>query len=372
MKTIRQGLYIGDITDAISCLGRSVPGDKCNPAPSAVLSLCDVSGLQLPAVQSDVSQPAHMVVPLLDDDDADLLSHLPGCLDFIRQHLQISTATAEFPAAPGAAVVVHCHAGVSRSAAVLTAYLMVTERRSFADALASLQQASEGALPNDNFCQQLLLFERMGCTLDTSFPDYKQHRLASLAKKRLQGHSGASLLASDLVPATEPASTAASTSGGGGASRAVKQGLSLCQDVSVGAASQGGGGPSDAVPLASQGDPGGAAKRDLYRCRKCRALLLTSDNVMPHPEAKGTKPGGSKPAVAAGRSAATQCTSFFIEPLQWMATTVCDGDVEGDISCPKCKGKLGGFNWSGLKCSCGAWFTPGFRISTAKVDRCPF
>eukprot|EP01048_Picozoa_sp_COSAG05_P018522 COSAG05_NODE_2724_length_2726_cov_1.567568_2_plen_80_part_00 len=30
--------------------------------------------------------------------------------------------------------------------------------------------------------------------------------------------------------------------------------------------------------------------------------------------------------------------------------------------------KLGGYNWAGMQCSCGAWITPALQIHGARVD----
>ncbi|MEE6496220.1 hypothetical protein FKM82_002262 [Ascaphus truei] len=68
-------------------------------------------------------------VHLLDESSADLLSCLPECLRFVNEAL--GTA--------GSSVLVHCHAGVSRSAAVVTAYLMHTSKLAFQDAYTKLQ-----------------------------------------------------------------------------------------------------------------------------------------------------------------------------------------------------------------------------------------
>eukprot|EP00899_Mesostigma_viride_P016049 jgi/Mesvir1/24445/Mv13631-RA.1 len=185
MRKIRKGLYIGDIQDARRCLVASVPDSAGNPVPAAVLSLSNVSGLEARSPDQGIARPAHMVVSLLDDNTADLLPHLPECLDFISRHLEADVgseretdAVALADSQPGprfGSVLVHCHAGVSRSAAVIIAYLMRAEHLRFSEALASLQQYSERAQPNDNFCRQLLLFERMGCKVDASFADYQQH-----------------------------------------------------------------------------------------------------------------------------------------------------------------------------------------------------
>ncbi len=42
---------------------------------------------------------------------------------------------------------------------------------------------------------------------------------------------------------------------------------------------------------------------------------------------------------------------------------------DGKLDCVKCGNKLGDFKFSGLKCSCGEWVAPAYKIAKIKVDR---
>ncbi|MBN3279219.1 DUS12 phosphatase, partial [Polyodon spathula] len=66
---------------------------------------------------------------VLDESSSDLLSILDDCIQFITEALATTPA----------AVLVHCHAGVSRSAAVVTAFMMKTHSLNLSDAYAKLQ-----------------------------------------------------------------------------------------------------------------------------------------------------------------------------------------------------------------------------------------
>lgn len=106
-----------------------------------------------------------MAVPLTDSEGANLLDYLQVCLDFI-DHARNS----------GGSVLVHCFAGLSRSASIMTAYLMRSERLSLQDALASLRQSKPSVCPNDGFLEQLTMFQDMGFKVDHSSPIYKRFR----------------------------------------------------------------------------------------------------------------------------------------------------------------------------------------------------
>ena len=42
------------------------------------------------------------------------------------------------------------------------------------------------------------------------------------------------------------------------------------------------------------------------------------------------------------------CSSVFTEPIQWMNEIV-DGNRKGSLLCPKCRAKVGHFDWAGIQ-----------------------
>eukprot|EP00727_Mastigamoeba_balamuthi_P007476 m51a1_g3349 putative leucine rich repeat protein (564) ;mRNA; f:409686-411648 len=91
----------------------------------------------------------YMVVDIDDTDESDLLSQLPRCIQFISEAL-----------AKNGAILIHCHAGVSRSATVTIAYVMNTLRLTAAKAIEYVQQRRPRICPKKGFLQQLQLWER--------------------------------------------------------------------------------------------------------------------------------------------------------------------------------------------------------------------
>ncbi|RWW67872.1 hypothetical protein BHE74_00024665 [Ensete ventricosum] len=82
-----------------------------------------------------------------------------------------------------------------------------------------------------------------------------------------------------------------------------------------------------------------------YRCKKCRRIVASQENVVSH------VPGENE-------------TCFDWQKRK----SVEDGALEGKLLCIKCDARLGYFNWSGIQCSCGSWITPAFQIHKSKVD----
>jgi protein-tyrosine phosphatase len=80
---------------------------------------------------------------------ADLAAHFEKCLQFIRGAVR-----------SGGSVLVHCAMGVSRSATIVTAFVMWWLRLPFEPALKFVQKCRPFACPNDGFRRQLQEFQK--------------------------------------------------------------------------------------------------------------------------------------------------------------------------------------------------------------------
>lgn len=275
------------------------------------------------------SKVKHHQVFLEDEPTANLLKVLPECIDFIDECIT-----------SGGKVLVHCQAGVSRSASVAVAYYMMLCGLSLEVALQDLADRCPRCAPNPGFIEQLKLFKAMGCKLDESNPAYKRFCLEQLGQQwEEEGTVDESQMAE--LPTT-----------------------------------------SSIVDL--QGP--------LYRCRKCRKLLATSSNTVPVEATAGHKlfafrrrgPGGSgdpegdEAAHAekgeeggsggdGGGGGDGSGTSLFVQPMRWMSGAVI-GSVSGKLYCPSCNARLGSFSWAGLPSSCGIWVTPAFQLHLSRLD----
>ncbi|CAL5420603.1 unnamed protein product [Camellia sinensis] len=289
-----------------------VSGDssKSSLSPEKLLYSLEYAGNDLKLVR--------MAVPLRDTENENLLDYLDVCLDFIDKNRKEGF------------VLVHCFAGVSRSAAIITAYLTRTEQLSQEDALESLQKSCEFVCPNDGFLEQLKMFEEMGFKVDHTSPIYKRFCLKVLGNSYNCGERiDTSKFGADPGLPTEEASSDVGTSGNSGR-------------VSTAA----------------------------YRCKKCRRVVALQENIVDHVLGEGETSFGwhkRKGGNPFNKCDEIECSSIFVEPLRWM-TTVKEGALEGKLLCVHCEARLGYFNWSGIQCSCGNWITPAFQLHKSRVD----
>ncbi|XP_061549576.1 dual specificity protein phosphatase 12 isoform X2 [Phycodurus eques] len=271
-------------------------------------------------------------INVLDEVTADLLSYLDDCYRFIQEAVD-----------GGGAALVHCPgwshpqtsggidssssmnlkrtigmdgfhtnymAGRSRSATIVTAFLMKRYKLGFAEAYHRLKSVKQDVQVNSGFEEQLCLYEALQCEVDTSSPLYKQYRLTKITEKYPELQQ-----VPREVFAADPAQSKSSEAS--------------------------------------------------YRCRKCRRTLFRSSSLLSHPVGEGATAFGHKKST--NLTEGVQCTSYFIEPVQWMEQALL-GVMDGQLLCPKCQSKLGSFSWCGDQCSCGRWITPSFQLHRNRVD----
>ncbi|GMY19419.1 dual specificity protein phosphatase 12-like [Fagus crenata] len=279
--------------DGDGCSGSDGGGSKSALSSEKVLYSLEYAGKDLKLVR--------MAVPLRDMESEDLLDYLDVCFDFIDRSRKEGS------------VLVHCFAGVSRSAAIITAYLMRTEHLSQEDALASLKQSCEFVCPNDGFLEQLKMFEEMDFKVDHASPIYKRFRLHVLGESY---HRNEKIESSKF--GADP-------------------GLPIEVSSEVEAASN----------LGNNHTPA-------YRCKKCRRVVALQEHVIDHIPGEGE-------------------TSFEWRKEKWQPLFISchpveEGAMEGKLTCAHCEARLGNFNWSGIQCSCGSWITPAFQLHKSRVD----
>ena len=90
----------------------------------------------------------YLHVEIDDNDNAKIAKYFEDCSEFIASGLDA-----------GESVLVHCQAGISRSATLVIAYLIDRRGRTLADALVQVSSARSVCKPNKGFIEQLETFE---------------------------------------------------------------------------------------------------------------------------------------------------------------------------------------------------------------------
>ena len=109
-----------------------------------------------------------------------------------------------------------------------------------------------------------------------------------------------------------------------------------------------------------------------YKCKKCRHTLFYSCHI----EHNFSKSSSSSRRCS---SIFLKETPFFDSPIlefdneiQWLHNTFQNlsnnNEICGKIFCPFCSSKIGSWNLSGDKCSCGDWIAPSIQFSGSKID----
>ncbi|KAG8747475.1 hypothetical protein FRC11_012317, partial [Ceratobasidium sp. 423] len=93
---------------------------------------------------------SRLVINLADDPNADLLSHLDECVQFVQSARQ-----------EGGMVVVHCLMGLSRSVCVVVACVMVDMRIGVQSAIGIVRSKRGTIRPNAGFVKQLETWSRL-------------------------------------------------------------------------------------------------------------------------------------------------------------------------------------------------------------------
>lgn len=111
----------------------------------------------IPNQFQDLEGFVYKQIAVEDKLDVDMMQHLSGAFQFIEEAREC-----------GHRVLVHCHAGMSRSVTIILAYLMKYYSHTLESALEYVKQRKPDVSPNFSFMGQLLKFE---CSLRPSPAD---------------------------------------------------------------------------------------------------------------------------------------------------------------------------------------------------------
>lgn len=99
---------------------------------------------------------------LEDDEDQELLPHLDAAFEFINRAAKesLTSSASKKDKDNKATVLVYSYFGMSRSVAIVIAYLMKEKGMSLKDAYQHLKKQHSSVNPNDNFAVQLIRYEQ--------------------------------------------------------------------------------------------------------------------------------------------------------------------------------------------------------------------
>lgn len=169
LQEVVEGLWIGDLVGAMDTDGLEERG------------ISNILSLLRPSLTYD-PEFAHFAVEIDDSPETDILTHLPACVAWIHEALTRRTASKDSAIGsqsrpqlnrtvsarrvippnvaetkPGS-VLVHCQAGVSRSATVVAAYLMRAMDVDPVEAVEIIRRVRPQVDPSEAFWHQLGLF----------------------------------------------------------------------------------------------------------------------------------------------------------------------------------------------------------------------
>nr|XP_045597645.1 dual specificity protein phosphatase MPK-4-like isoform X2 [Procambarus clarkii] len=250
---------------------------------------------------------ATTLLKINDMANEDLLSHFEEAVKFIREGQEKGN------------VLVHCFFGVSRSATLVTCFLMKKYKISVDEALQRIKSRRRCVGPNSGFLAQLLLYQIMGTSLVENNLQYRLYRLQHASTSMVKG--GKKHLDEKYQNLVLP-------------------------------------------------DPRFSPNSDLvaYKCRICRSPLISQDSVLPH--CQGETPSWNDSKWSAKADKLPICNKgIFTFPISWMKDA--SSTLQGKLTCPKCQAKVGTYNWcGGCRCPCEAKIIPAFYFIPSKLDKC--
>ena len=148
MSSYQKDPQINAITDSIYLGNYDFSGDKEKPQAMGITSIL-VCGSSLKQHLPDDFN--YHQLPIEDKTEQDISKYFSEAWDFIEAELSKSTDSKVF---------VHCHAGVSRSSAIVISYLMRKHKMGYGQAFDFVKERRPCIYPNEAFVLQLKRYEQ--------------------------------------------------------------------------------------------------------------------------------------------------------------------------------------------------------------------
>jgi dual specificity phosphatase 12 len=112
-------------------------------------------------------------IHVYDTDEQNMIQYFDETNEFIQEAYKAKGK-----------VLIHCQAGVSRSATVLTACIMKSKNINRDDALAIVKRKRPSVVPNDGFMEQLTLYYDLKFDVDVKYAEYRRFLVAVMAEEQ--------------------------------------------------------------------------------------------------------------------------------------------------------------------------------------------
>ncbi|KAJ7269685.1 hypothetical protein C8J57DRAFT_318735 [Mycena rebaudengoi] len=230
MDEIIPGLWVGDLPSA-----KDTPNLKAN-------NIFSILSAMRGRVTINETFIRHQI--LLDDtEDADVLIHFIPAITFIQAELD-----------KGRGVLVHCQAGMSRSATIVAAYLMYTQNIGTQAALEIIRKARPQIEPNPGFMVQLEIFHQAAFKISRRDKTTRMFYMERAVGEVMNGDGS--------LPETDMFAKFPGT-------------------------------PTDSAPAT----PGGGPRRRI-RCKMCRQELATREHMLDHGQLGAPTPAANSPVIS--------------------------------------------------------------------------
>jgi len=202
-------------------------------------------------------------------------------------------------------VLVHCQAGVSRSASIVISYIMKRNKISFEEARNIVRQARPLIRPNFMFTEQLIAYEKMNFSVDSDH--YLYYQMKAKMNTLVQAEKWDIAILSNKAMTNEE----------------------ITKQLSDGIFQK---------------------TIQTYHCKKCSKILFSEQNVI-----------GRYTTLEREREGEPDSHElyFYIEPMNWMNDLTKTSDI---LKC-SCDEIIGDWQWKRER-----YFNPRFRVAIDKVD----
>lgn len=299
----------------------------------------------------------HLYLEIQDVEEEDIMQFFQQTNEFIDDAVS-----------KGGSVLVHCIAGISRSATCACAYIMKKNKWKAAETIEYVKSKRPIANPNKSFVEQLEIYYQCGYEISDDKKPYREWKLRNQAEYfayQQVDENTIKFTQIEMPPlrvtwrhilglVTTPEEAAKVTN-----VRVNEHTYAVTEPIAQTVKS-----PNDSIQLIAGTDTIAlshqvfanvlkklATRTTVLRCKSCSTTVATSAVFVAH-----------KPASK------TPCQHYFLEPIEWMRPELEKGELEGRIDCPNCSAKLGSYLWQGSRCSCGEWITPAIKMQKSRVD----